>query len=337
MKSICIETPKEVYVKEIAFPVRTKGTALLKIKSMSICGSDVAAYRYKHPLCNYPLIIGHEIAGIIEEIEDNPRGLRRNDRVILDPYLYCSCCYPCQQGRTNCCQHLKVLGVQTDGAMSEYFVHPIDHLVQVPDNIPWEHIPLAEPLTIALHAIHRVSPMPCEHVTIIGAGAIGIMAAQIAKLYGATPIVIDVVAGRLSTAKECGIDFVVNALTEDAEKIISTLTNGRMSETVIEASGSDLGIANSLRYAAYTGRIALTGWPKGEVLLPTSLITKKELQILGSRTSVNEFQEALSIMEQGQIDMTKFISKLIHFDEIPEALGLLDTHPEDYIKIVATF
>lgn len=337
MKSICIEAPKEVHVKEITFPVRTRGTALLKIKSMSICGSDVAAYRYKHPLCNYPLIIGHEIAGIIEEIEDNSTGLKANDRVILDPYLYCGYCYPCQQGRTNCCEQLKVLGVQTDGAMSEYFVHPVDHLVRVPDNIPWEHIPLAEPLTIALHAIHRVAPMPCEHVTIIGAGAIGIMAALVAKLYGATPILVDVVEGRLSIAKACGIDFVINACTEDAEKVISELTTGRMSETVIEASGSDTGIVNSLQYAAYTGRIAFTGWPKGEVLMPTSLITKKELQILGSRTSVNEFQEALSIMAQGQIDMTKFITKIIPFDEIPEALQLLDKDPEDYLKIVATF
>lgn len=334
MKSICIEKPREVLVKEIAFPVRTKGTALLKIKSMSICGSDVAAYRYKHPLCNYPLIIGHEIAGIIVEIEDNPKGLKVNDRVILDPYLSCGCCYPCHQGRTNCCEHLKVLGVQTDGAMCEYFVHPVDHLVPVPDSIPWEHIPLAEPLTIALHAIHRVAPVSGEHVTIIGAGAIGIMAALVAKLYGVTPIVVDVVDGRLFTAKNCSIDFVINAVTEDVEKIISELTNGRMSETVIEASGSASGIANSLRYAAYTGRIAFTGWPKGEVQLPTSLITKKELQVLGSRTSVNEFQEALSIMAQGQIDMAKFISKIIHFDEIPEALQLLDSSPEDYLKIV---
>jgi 2-desacetyl-2-hydroxyethyl bacteriochlorophyllide A dehydrogenase len=337
MKAICIENPQEICKKDIASPVRTDGTALIKVKSMSICGSDVSAYRYKHPLCNYPLIIGHEIAGTIEEIDDNSKGLMVNDRVILDPYLFCGTCYPCIQGRTNCCESLKVLGVQTDGAMCEYFVHPVSHLVKVPDNIPWEQIPLAEPLTIALHAIHRVEPVSGEHVTIIGAGAIGIMAALAAKIYGATPILVDVVDGRLATAKGCGVENVINAATEDAEAIISNLTSGRMSETVIEASGADQGIANALLYAAYTGRIAFTGWPKGDVLLPTALITKKELKIVGSRTSVNEFDEALSIISQGKMDMTKFISQVVDFDEIPEAVRLLDKAPGDYLKVVGLF
>ena len=112
MKSILLENPGNIFCTEIDKPVRKKHEALIRLKAAGICGSDIGAFRGTNKLVSYPRVIGHELAGIIEEIdEDNPRGFKKGDRVIVDPYLYCGSCYPCSIGRTNCCTDLHVLGV----------------------------------------------------------------------------------------------------------------------------------------------------------------------------------------------------------------------------------
>lgn len=334
MKAICIETPGYIHVADLPMPELKDDQALIEIKAAGVCGSDVAAYRYKHPNCQYPLIIGHEVAGIVTKIGKNSQGIACGDRVVLDPYLYCGHCYPCSKGRTNCCESLRVLGVQTAGAMCEYVAHPADMLIKIPDNMTWEQAALAEPLTIGLHGVHTVDVQPGEHFTVIGAGTIGLMAALAAKAYGAVPIMVDVVETRLQIAKDMGIDYVVNSATQDAEAYIREKTKGRMSETVMEASGAEPGIRNALQFASYLGRIALTGWPKGDVTLPTALITRKELQVRGSRTSVHEFAEAISLISEGKVDVNPFITEAVPFEALPEAIMKQAEHPEAYLKII---
>lgn len=336
MKAICIKKPLDIDLVELPEPKCLEGDALIEVKSISICGSDVAAYRYPHPLVNYPRIIGHETAGIVMQIGKNKKGIKEGDRVLLEPYLSCGTCYPCSQGRTNCCESLKVLGMQTDGSMREYFAHPAHLLHKLPDNIDWEYAPLAEPLSIALHSVHRIALKKGEHVTIIGAGAIGIMAGLLAKIYGAVPILADVDKGRLDIARSCGISHVLlEDSTTDVENEIWQITKGRMSETVIEASGTVPGIKNALRYAACTGRIALVGWPNQEVSLNTLQITVKELELIGSRTSLNDLPECLQLISTGKIDVSKLISRVISFEELPEAVRNLANDPGSYLKIVA--
>lgn len=335
MKSVYLESPNEIKIKEVEKPVRKENEALIKIKSVGICGSDVGAYRGVNPLVSYPRIIGHELAGEVVEIGENSKGIKPGDRVIIDPYIYCGKCYPCSLGRTNCCTDLKVLGVHIDGGMVELFAHPSEMLYKVPDNIPWEQVPAAEPLTIALHAIHRTKVIAGEHVVIIGAGAIGLLAALSAIAYNAVPILMDVVDERLKFANNLGIKHTINAMDKDAIERIKEITEGRMAEVVIEASGANAAIRNTIDYVSYAGRIALTGWPKKETSLPTDLFTKKELDIRGSRTSAGEFEEALKLISEGIVDVKPIISKVIKLEEVPAAVKELSEHPERYLKINA--
>jgi len=335
MKCIYLEAPGKIEVKEVEKPVRKGNEALIKVRSMGICGSDIGAYRGTNPLITYPRIIGHEIAGEVVEIGENSKEIKVGDRVIIDPYIYCGECYPCSIGRTNCCEDLKVLGVHIDGGMTELFAHSSELLYKVPDNISWEQVPVAEPLTIALHAIHRTKVKEGEHVAIIGAGPIGLLAALVALAYNAIPILIDIVDERLKFASDIGIKHTVNPIKENAEKIIKEITKGRMAEAVIEASGSNVAIRNSIDYVSYAGRIALTGWPKADTMLPTGVFTKKEIDIRGSRTSAGEFEEALKLMSEGTIDVTPIISKVVNLKEIPDAVKDLSEYPEKYLKINA--
>lgn len=335
MKATCMQEPGQVGLIEIDMPKRKPGEAMIRVKAAGICGSDIGAYRGTNNLVTYPRIIGHEIAGEIVEIGNNDRGLKAGDRVILDPYLYCGGCYPCSLNRTNCCEDLKVLGVHVDGGMAEYITHPSNMLVPVPDSLKWEHIPLAEPVTIALHAIHRIRLKEGEHVAINGAGAIGLLIAMCAIAYGATPILVDIVQERLDFASTLGIEHTINSAQQDLIKKISDITHGCMAEAVAEASGANQAIRNTLSMVSYAGRIALTGWPKNETPLPTDLITKKELDIMGARTSVREFDEALSLMVNNQINVQAILSKVICFDEIPDMIRELSEHPDRYLKINA--
>lgn len=170
-----------------------------------------------------------------------------------------------------------------EGSMSEYFSHPVKLLRKVSQDMDWKLIPLAEQLVIGIHGLHTCELQEGEHIVIIGAGAIGLLAAMGALAYNAIPIVIDVVDERLEKAKEIGIKHVINSLSQNAEEEIKKITNGRKSECVMEASGNPIAVRNALDYAASTRRIALTGWPKAEVTLPTSIITRNEFQIRGSR------------------------------------------------------
>ena len=119
MKAVFLRNPLDVSLVDVKKPVVKEGFALIKVKSASICGSDVGAFRGTNVLVQYPIILGHEIAGEVVSIGDNPKGIKVGDKVVLDPYIYCGKCYPCSIGRTNCCENLNVLGVHVDGGMVE--------------------------------------------------------------------------------------------------------------------------------------------------------------------------------------------------------------------------
>ena len=289
-------------------------------------------------MVSYPRIIGHEIAGEVISIpENNKNGIKPGDRVIVDPYLYCGHCYPCSIGRTNCCVDLKVLGVHVDGGMAEYFCHPADMLLKVPDDMPWDIIPLAEPLTIALHGIHRLNLKADEHIAINGAGPIGLLAAMVALHYGAEPIMIDLVKERLDFAKSFGVRYTINLREEDLVEKVSEYTNGRMAECVMEASGANSAIRATLDIVSHAGRIALTGWPKQETPIPTDMITRKEVDVRGARTSAGEFPEAIDLIYHQKVDARRILTKVISIDEAPETIRDIEKNPGNYMKVNILF
>lgn len=338
MKAVYMEKPWNIEISDVQMPKPKEGEALLRVKSAGICGSDIGAFRGTNGLVSYPRIIGHEIAGEVISIpENNKNGIKPGDRVIVDPYLYCGHCYPCSIGRTNCCVDLKVLGVHVDGGMAEYFCHPADMLLKVPDDMPWDIIPLAEPLTIALHGIHRLNLKAGEHIAINGAGPIGLLAAMVALHYGAEPIMIDLVKERLDFAKSLGVQYTINLREEDLVEKVSEYTNGRMAECVMEASGANSAIRATLDIVSHAGRIALTGWPKQETPIPTDMITRKEVDVRGARTSAGEFPEAIELIYHQKVDVRRILTKVISIDEAPETIRDIEKNPGNYMKVNILF
>lgn len=335
MKAIKYEKAWNVACVEMEKPVPKKGEALIRIMTAGVCGSDIGAFRGTNGLVSYPRVIGHELAGIIEQIdEENPKGLKAGDHVIVDPYLYCGHCYPCSIKRTNCCTDLKVLGVHVDGGMAEYFCHPADMLVKMPDGMDWILAAMAEPLTISLHGVHRGGLKAGEYCAIYGAGPIGLLAAMVAEAYGAHAILIDVVQERLDFGKELGVEYVINSAKEDAVAEVARITEGNMAQLVMECTGANVCIRGSLDLVSNAGRITFTGWPKNETSLPTDLFTKKEIDIRGARTSAGEFEEAIELIMSGKVDVKKILTKTVSLAEAPEIIIDIEKNPGNYMKVV---
>ena len=234
MKAIKFAEPWKVACVDQEMPTPKEGEALIKIHCAAVCGSDIGAFRGTNGLVSYPRVIGHELSGEIVSIPDdpaqNPKGLKVGDRVAVDPYIYCGHCYACSIGRTNCCTSLKVLGVHVDGGMCEYFCHPANLLVKLPEGMSYEMGSLAEPLTIALHGIHRGSLKAGEYVAILGAGPIGLYAGMAAEAYGAHAIIIDIVQERLDFAKKMGVEYIINSKEVDAVEKVREITVGAVDE-----------------------------------------------------------------------------------------------------------
>lgn len=336
MKAIKLEKPWEVYCAQQDKPTPGRGQALIHVVTAGICGSDIGAFRGTNGLVSYPRVIGHELAGVIEAIDenDNPKGFKAGDEVIVDPYIYCGHCYPCSIGRTNCCTDLKVLGVQTEGGMAEYFCHPSKLLVKKPAQMSWTLAAMAEPLTISLHGVHRGGLKAGEYCAIYGAGPIGLLAGMVAEAYGAHAILIDIVQERLDFAKELGIEYIINSGKEDAAAVVAKITDGTMAQLVMECTGANPCIRGALDLVCNAGRITLTGWPKKETSLPTDLFTKKEIDVRGARTSAGEFEEAIDLIVSGRVDIEKILTKTVSMDEAPEVIRDIEKNPGQYMKVV---
>lgn len=337
MKAVRLQKPGEINIAEIEKPQRGKDQILIAVRSAGICGSDIGAYLGTNPLVSYPRIIGHEIAGEIVEVPEDEKNFAVGDRVVLEPYVYCGKCYPCSIGHTNCCENLTVLGVHIEGGMAEYFSHPRHLVHKAPDNIPWDLLPMAEPLVISMHAVTQPGTKAGEYVAITGSGPIGLLAAQYALTLGAIPIVVDPVDERLALAKKLGVVHTVNPVSSDPVKEIQAITNGRMAEVVIEASGNAGAIRNTVDYVCYAGRISLVGWPKNEIPLPTALFTKKELTVVGSRNSVGMFPKSLQLIADRKVDVAALVTKTIPLSDIPATVADIAEHPEKYLKVIGIF
>lgn len=336
MRTLSIFTPGKLVMEDMPYPKLTPGNAIVRIEMCGICGSDVTAYSGKNPTMRYPIHgLGHEGVGVIVEIGENEQGLKVGDRVALEPYVPDFTCHMCQVGRYNNCADLHVCGVHKDGMMTEYFLHPTRLLYKLPEDMPWEKAALVEPLTIGLHGATRARVSAGEHVVIFGAGTIGLMAAFACRSYGAVPIIVDMVQQRLDFAREeLGMPHVFNSREGGLEEYLLEVTGGKLCEAMIDCTGAQAVLGNMHHYVCHGGRIALIGWPHGEVTVNQTRLMQKEIDICPSRNSCGKFPEAIGLIHQGALPIHKMLTKVIELDQVEQTIQDMMVHPGDYLKVV---
>ncbi|MGQ9514900.1 MAG: zinc-dependent alcohol dehydrogenase [Thermoproteota archaeon] len=203
MNAIVCKRPMEMRFERLPKPKPKRKEALLQIRAAAVCRSDVSGYLGKHPLVTYPNILGHECSGIVAEIGPDVKGLEVGQEVAVETFFeLCGQCPGCRRGQYNTCKSPKIIGHNVPGAFSEFMLANSDFLYPKPKNISFEEAALVEPLSVAVHAVKRCGVSVGETVAIIGAGAIGLLTLQVAKLSGATVHIADVVESKLKLAKK---------------------------------------------------------------------------------------------------------------------------------------
>lgn len=316
MKYIVCEEPGNFQLKEKEAPKRKKGEALLKVNKVGICGTDLHAYTGNQAFFTYPRILGHELATQVVEIDENSKGIKAGDNVVIMPYLSCGHCVACRNGKTNCCSQIQVLGIHTDGGMQEQITVPADILLPA-NNLTDNQMAIVEPLAIGAHAIRRADVQPGETVVVVGCGPIGIGIMKLAQIQGAKVIALDMNQDRLQYAKDViGVDYIVN-VNEDPVKQISEITNGDLATVVFDASGHKGALESGPSYMAHGGKFVLVGLSKGELTYTHPAIHAKETTLLCSRNAtVADFEHVINILDQFPTD--SFITHNVHFTDMKE-------------------
>jgi len=316
MISIVCQEPGDFLIKEKPKPEKGSNEALLKVKKVGICGTDLHAYQGNQAFFSYPRILGHELATEVLEIDNNPAGIKVGDKVVVVPYIHCGTCIACRNGKTNCCTNLQVLGVHTDGGMQEEISVPVDLLLPA-SNLSDDQMVIVEPLAIGAHAIRRAKITPGEKIAVIGSGPIGLGIMKLAKIAGAKVIAIDINKQRLKYAKEkIGVDYVVNASSDSVNEVFE-ITNGDLATTVFDASGSKPALESGPQYMSHGGKYVLVGLSKGDLTFSHPAIQAKETTMMCSRNAtIEDFKNVISVIESGEFPVDSFITHRVHYSEM---------------------
>lgn len=335
MKAIQIPAPADLRVVDIEKPEVKSGEVLLKIKYVGFCGSDLNTFLGRNPMVKLPVIPGHEVGAVIEEIgPDVPAGFEKGMNVTLNPYTNCGKCASCRNGRVNACEHNETLGVQRNGVMCEYAVLPWTKIIPA-GNISSRDCALIEPMSVGFHAVSRAQVIDNEYVMVIGCGMIGIGAIVRAALRGATVIAVDLDDEKLVLAKRVGASYAVNSKTENVHERIQEITAGFGADVVIEAVGSPVTYVMAVDEVGFTGRVVCIGYAKKEVAFQTKYFVQKELDIRGSRNALPaDFRAVINYMKEGKCPVEELISKIAKPEDALEAMKEWAADPGKVFRIL---
>jgi len=335
MKALILKEPGKAVVETIPPKAPCAGEVLLKVRMIGLCGSDLNSFRGKNPLIAFPRIPGHEVAATLAEDVPGERGLKAGLDVTLSPYTNCGRCASCLRGRPNACQFNETLGVQRDGAMTEYIGVAAEKIY--PARLSIKELCLVEPLTVGFHAVSRGRITSQDCVAIMGCGGVGLGAVAASGFRGAHTIGVDVDDEKLRIARAAGASHTINSAKESLHQRLSELTDGRGPDVVIEAIGLPQTFRAAVEEVAFTGRVVYIGYAKEPVAYETRLFVQKELDILGSRNALPEdFREVIKMLEAGKFPVQDAISSIIALEEVPRALQEWSSDPAKVKKIMVS-
>jgi 2-desacetyl-2-hydroxyethyl bacteriochlorophyllide A dehydrogenase len=316
MTSLICKQPYQFEYADIGAPELKPNHAIIKIKRIGICGTDLHAYEGTQPFFNYPRILGHELSGDLVDF-DNADGFVPGDVVTIIPYFNCGKCIACRNNKPNCCVTIQVCGVHIDGAMVEYLSVPSYSLVHN-NGLSYDELALIEPLAIGAHGIRRVDVKEGEFVLVIGVGPIGLGTVEFARIAGGKVIAMDVNDKRLQFCKEkLNVEYIINALNNDATEQLKEITNDDMPTVVIDATGNQTAINNALQYLAHGGRYVLIGLQKNELIFSHPEFHKRETTLMSSRNATRQnFEHVMNCMKQGLISPSTYITHKVKFDKV---------------------
>ena len=307
---------------------------LIKVKVVGICGTDVPILDGERQV-PYPLIPGHEFSGEIVEIGSNVEGFNIGDRVTPAIVIGCGHCYFCRQGLETLCDNILETGIHIDGAFAEYVAVHKKVVQKMPDEVTFEQAASIDPLASAYRPIKKANIGSEDTVLIFGPGPIGLYTVQLAKTEGAKKIIVvgmDIDKERLELAKELGADHTfVTGQDGNLYKYIEDLTDGRLADIVVEATGAPSVFDEAIKLVRKHGQIILVGIPQKPAEVNMNQIVRKEIIVKGSLCYTwDEYKECLDLVSSGRVKIEPLISHKFDLKDIDKAMELI--HQRKSIK-----
>lgn len=312
-------------VHEMSFSDLSPQEVLVKVMSCGICGTDVHIFHGEEGSAAVapPVVLGHEFSGVITEIGTDVTGIKVGDHVAMDPNMYCGKCIPCRMGKKQNCEHLFALGVNTNGGFAQYCVCLETQCFKVSDELDFDAAAMTEPLACAIHGIDNVEIKSGQFVLVIGGGPIGLIMIQLAKLSGASAVILsEPVEFRRKLGLELGADAVIDSMNEDVSQKIMELYGREDADVVIECVGKPATAAQAIQLAGFSGRVLLFSVPQvdASIQLPLFDVYKKELHIVGSMINPDTHQRAINLLNTGKVKVKELISHTYGLYQVEEAI-----------------
>jgi 2-desacetyl-2-hydroxyethyl bacteriochlorophyllide A dehydrogenase len=316
MKAIVCDQPGQFRLREMDAPKPKAGEALVRMVRVGVCGTDLHAYRGRHPLVTYPRILGHELSGEIVAVNEPAHGLKVGDPVVILPYLECGKCIACRHGKPNCCMSLKVYGVHLDGGMAEFLNVPTDHLIKA-ENLSFDEMAMVECLSIGAHAVFRARIQPGTTAMIIGAGPIGLGAIQFAKAAGAKVLAADTVPERLNFCRtHLQVDYAIQ-VKPDWAKEVEAVTDKEYPLTVLDATGNVQSMNAAFNLVAHGGTLVFVGLVKENISFSDADFHRHELTVMSSRNATRrDLEQVIQAIRAGKASGKILITHRAKMNEV---------------------
>lgn len=309
---------------------------LIQVKRIGVCGSDIQVYHGRHKYMRFPVVQGHEGAGLVARVGRRVRDFQPGERVTVQPQVFCGECAPCRSGHYNVCQHLKVYGVHADGMLSEYFAVPASKALRLPDSMSFDEGALVEPASVATGAIRRCGDLKGKNVLVLGAGAIGNLVAQVARASGARRTAItDINANRLLIARHCGIDAAIDTRGRNLREVIGEQFGEDGADFIIDCAGVPALFVEALAAARCSSKLVVVANYKEPVQIEMPLLQRREIDVLGIMMYLREdFGRAIELMKNKAIRTAPLISDYFPIQRMAQVYPYIDAHPDKVMKVI---
>ncbi|HLY42972.1 MAG TPA: galactitol-1-phosphate 5-dehydrogenase [Terracidiphilus sp.] len=313
MRALVLSAYKNLEIQDLPVPSPADDELLIRIEACGICGSDVHGFDGSTGRRIPPIVMGHEAAGTVESVGSAVSGFKRGDRVTFDSTVYCGKCFFCERGQVNLCDHREVIGVSTPmfrrmGAFAEYVAVPARIAYALPDAMPFAHAAMIEAVSVAVHAVSLTPIALNDTVIVVGAGMIGLLVLQAAKLAGAGQVIsVDLDDTRLGLARRLGATYTLNSQSNVIPEILE-LTEGRGAEVAIECVGATAPVKLALDSVRKGGAVTLVGNVAPTVELGLQSTVTRQIRLQGSCASSGEYPACIAMMARGAIQVEPLIT-----------------------------
>lgn len=317
---------KTFAVADLPTPHAGPGELVLRNQVCGVCGTDVHIYHGEPGSAdvNPPVVLGHEYSGEVVEVGEGVTGFAVGDHVTVDPNIYCGHCAYCQNGKKQLCPSMEAIGVTRDGGFAQYSRIPASQAFKLEPTVPWEAAAMAEPLACCLHGIDLAGIQVGDKVCVVGGGAIGLLMVQLAKLSGASQIVLsEPNEKRRQVGLQLGANAALDPTRPDAQEAFAQVLDGG-ANVVIECVGNVPAVKSAFQFAGKGATVLLFSVPKVDATfdLPLFDVYKKELTIKGSFVNPDTHARAVALINSGKVDFGPIITHRFTLDQLPEAIAM---------------